>query len=64
MRQAIDGIEEWIQETMLEGKEKLLRKFLYLGICVLEQWISFNADFQTRLARLAGTETPAQEIQT
>ena len=36
MRQAINGLSDWIHFNLLASNEKSTRKFLYLGICLLE----------------------------
>ena len=63
LRQAINRIMDWVHSTLLRSNEKFTRKFLYLAICILEQWLGGSPEFQSRLARLAGTESPSPEIQ-
>lgn len=63
-RQAINGLSPWLHSTLLGSNEKLTRKFIYLAICLLDQWLGSSKEFQIRLARLAGTETPEPLIQT
>ena len=36
VRQAINGLSDWIHFDLLASNEKATRKFLYLGICLLE----------------------------
>ena len=62
VRQAINGLSTWIHSTLLKDNEKVTRKFLYLGICLLEQWLGSSSEFQSKLAKLAGTETPSSQI--
>ena len=44
-RKDIDGLGSWLQAVVLGADEGFTRKFLYLGICVLEQWISGSPEF-------------------
>lgn len=44
-----------------EESDKKRRKFVYLTLFLLDQWVSRT--FQAKLAGLAGTETPSQDIQ-
>lgn len=57
-RQSINGLSVWLHSTLLESNEKVTRKFIYLAICLLDQWLGSSKEFTGRLARLAGTETP------
>ena len=63
MRQTVNSLSSWFHETLLSTNEKLTRKFLYLSVCLLEQWLGSDPEFQSILARLAGSESPAPEIQ-
>ena len=47
MREAIDSeiTSNWLQNQVIGAGSETTRKFVYLGICVLEQSISSNAEF-------------------
>lgn len=47
MREAIDAeiTQSWLQQQVIGAGSDMTRKFVYLGICVLEQSISSNAEF-------------------
>ena len=39
VKSSVDGLGAWIHERVLEANSKLASKYLYLAVCLIEQWV-------------------------